>query len=93
MSAYRRTLPISTALGLLAVVLLILLNGFFVAAEFALVAVDWRRPSRPHGIHERIDLGRQGIGPVVSVLLHEHAARRIRRAAKAAQARCLEIGR
>ena len=43
LSADRRTLPISTALGLLAVVLLILLNGFFVAAEFALVAVDRSR--------------------------------------------------
>ncbi|NCY16725.1 MAG: DUF21 domain-containing protein, partial [Actinobacteria bacterium] len=32
-----------TAFGLLAVVLLICINGFFVAAEFALVAVDPNR--------------------------------------------------
>ena len=31
--------PISTALGLVAVVLLVLANGFFVATEFALVSV------------------------------------------------------
>jgi CBS domain containing-hemolysin-like protein len=35
--------PIETALGLLAVVLLIAGNGFFVAAEFSLVAVDRTR--------------------------------------------------
>ena len=35
--------PISTALGLLAVLLLIVANAFFVAAEFALVAVDRNR--------------------------------------------------
>jgi len=34
---------IETALGLLAVILLILANGFFVAVEFALVAVDRNR--------------------------------------------------
>ena len=36
----RRTAPIDTALGLLAVLLLIAATGFFVAVEFALVAVD-----------------------------------------------------
>jgi CBS domain containing-hemolysin-like protein len=35
-----RTAPIDTALGLAAVLLLILATGFFVAVEFALVAVD-----------------------------------------------------
>jgi CBS domain containing-hemolysin-like protein len=41
--AHRRSRTISTALALIAVVLLILVNGFFVAAEFALVAVDRSR--------------------------------------------------
>jgi len=35
----REELPIQTALSLLAVILLVLLNGFFVATEFALVSV------------------------------------------------------
>ncbi len=35
-----RTDPIATALGLVAVLLLILATGFFVAVEFALVAID-----------------------------------------------------
>jgi len=35
-----RTAPINTAFGLLAVLLLILATGFFVAVEFALVAID-----------------------------------------------------
>lgn len=39
-SAYRRWQPIDTAVGLLAVALLILANAFFVVAEFALVTVD-----------------------------------------------------
>lgn len=37
---HRETTPIDLAFGLVAVVLLILANGLFVAAEFALVAVD-----------------------------------------------------
>ena len=41
-----RTDPIQTALGLLAALLLILATGFFVAVEFALVAVDRSRVDR-----------------------------------------------
>jgi CBS domain containing-hemolysin-like protein len=41
-----RTDPIQTALGLLATLLLILATGYFVAVEFALVAVDRSRVDR-----------------------------------------------
>lgn len=44
--AFLRTVPIHTALGLVAVLLLILATGFFVAVEFALVAVDRSRVDR-----------------------------------------------
>lgn len=44
--AFLRTVPIHTALGLAAVLLLILATGFFVAVEFALVAVDRSRVDR-----------------------------------------------
>ena len=45
----RQATPIDTAIGLLAVLLLILATGFFVAVEFALVAVD----------RDRVDLDAQ----------------------------------
>ena len=51
-----------TALLLLAVLVLVLLNGFFVAAEFALVRV---RRSR---IEEEAEEGRRGAGLVVRQL-------------------------
>ena len=39
-SSSTRTASITTALGLVAVLLLILATGFFVAVEFALVAIE-----------------------------------------------------
>ena len=42
--------PIDTLIGLLAVVVLVVINGFFVAGEFALVALD---PSRVEQLTER----------------------------------------
>jgi len=44
--AFYGTVPIHTALGLAAVLLLIVATGFFVAVEFALVAVDRNRVDR-----------------------------------------------
>jgi CBS domain containing-hemolysin-like protein len=49
-----RTAPIDTALGLVAVLLLILATGFFVAVEFALVAIDRGR------VELDVEAGRRG---------------------------------
>lgn len=55
---------LSTALGLIAVVVLVLLNGFFVATEFALVAV---RRSR---IEQRVAEGNRAASRVSNALDH-----------------------
>lgn len=56
--------PIDTALGLLAVVLLVAANGFFVAAEFALVALDRSR------LEQRVRAGDRRAAVVQGLVRH-----------------------